>query len=54
VPRGDVARADLEAQGHTLGFPFEVLRAGLHVVAQVELDAESSLVQVRFQLMADG
>ena len=47
-----IARTQLEPHGHPEGFPLEVLGPGLHV-AQVELDAESGLLEVSLHLRPD-
>src|SRR5207302_5801625 len=41
LPRGHVARADFEAQRHTLGLPLEILGAGFEAVPGIELHTDA-------------
>src|SRR5439155_11117730 len=48
-----VPRADLQPHGYAKSFPFEVLRPGLHRVAEVELDAQAGFFQIGLHLRPD-
>ena len=53
LPRRHVARPHLETQRHASRLPFEVLRAGLHAVAQVRLDPQRGGSQLGLQSPGD-